>query len=101
MQSFQLFAYLLPRKNKTFTAILASARDGKILYGAQFIANRASGFPSYYRATRNEHTREVKEALKQFEEKKTCRRDAMSPPGYVLPLGLLNQSDVSIRTGAF
>ena len=99
--SLSPFAYLLARENKTVTAILASARDGKILYGAQFIANRESGFTSYYDATRNENTREVKEALKQFEEKKPCWSDAMSPSGYVVPLGLLNQAEVSLRSGAF
>ncbi len=95
------YAYLLTRENDSATVLLASVRDGQMLYGAQFIANREAGFISYFDATRNENTAEAMEALKQFDEKKPCWSDPTSPSGYVLPLGLLNQAGVNTRSGAF
>ena len=99
--SLSPFAYLLARKNDSVTAILASTSKGQLFYGAQFIANRDSGFVSYYDAARNENTAEAVEALKQFQDKKPCWSDVTSPSGYVVPLGLLNQADVQTRSGAF
>ena len=40
-------------------------------------------------------------ALKQFQDKKPCWSDDASPSGYVVPLGLLNQAQVQIRSAAF
>ena len=99
--SLSPFAYLLARNNDSVTAILASTRDGQLFYGAQFIANRDGGFVSYYDTARNENTAEAAEALKQFQDKKPCWSDVTSPSGYVVPLGLLNQSQVQTRSGAF
>ena len=99
--SLSPFAYLLARKNDSVIAILASARDGQLFYGAQYIANRDSGFVSYYDAARNENTAEAVDTLKQFKDKKPCWSDATSPSGYVVPFGLLNQVQVQTRSGAF
>jgi phosphonate transport system substrate-binding protein len=95
------FAYLLARKNDSATAILASVHEGETTYGAQFIANRDSGFDSYFNAERNENTAEAADALKQFQDKKPCWSDNTSPSGYVVPFGVLNQSQVKARSGAF
>jgi len=95
------FAYLLARENDSVTVVLASARDGKIFYGAQFIASRESNFLSYYDSVRNENTAEAAEALEQFHDKKPCWSDSISPSGYVVPLGLLNQARVQTRSAAF
>jgi phosphate/phosphite/phosphonate ABC transporter binding protein len=95
------FGYLLARKNDSVTAILASTSNGQLFYGAQFIANRDSGFVSYYDAARNENTAEAAEALSQFKDKKACWSDMTSPSGYVVPLGVLNQAQVQISSGAF
>jgi phosphonate transport system substrate-binding protein len=95
------FAYLLARKNETATAILASARNGQTMYGAQIIANRDGGFVSYFNAGQNENTADANTALKQFQDKKPCWSDSASPSGYVVPLGLLNQAQVQPRSGAF
>src|SRR5690242_8348504 len=46
--SLSPFGYLLARENGSVTAVLASVRDKKMLYGAQFIANREGGFISYF-----------------------------------------------------
>jgi phosphonate transport system substrate-binding protein len=39
--------------------------------------------------------------LKQFEDKKPCWSDTASPSGYVVPLGLLTQAKVQLRSAAF
>jgi phosphonate transport system substrate-binding protein len=99
--SLSPFGYVLARENNSVEAVLASVRDGEIFYGAQFIANRESKFNSYFDAVRNENTAEAAEALKQFKDKKPCWSDNASPSAYVVPLGLLNQSQVQTRSGAF
>ncbi|MDD2920845.1 MAG: PhnD/SsuA/transferrin family substrate-binding protein [Anaerolineales bacterium] len=95
------FGYLLARQNDSVTAIMASTRNGELLYGAQFIANRESGFVSFYDSARNENAAEAPTALQQFQDKKPCWSDALSPSGYVAPLGFLNQSGVKTQSGAF
>ena len=95
------FGYLAARENDSVTAILASARNGKILYGAQFIINRDSEFIPFYDPARNENTDEETAALRQFQDKKPCWSDAFSPSSYVVPLGALAQSGVQIKEGAF
>jgi len=99
--SLSPFAYLLARENDSVTPIMARLRDGQAFYGAQFIANRESGFVSYYNAARDENTADAVEALKQLQDKKPCWSDNTSPSAYVLPLGLLNQAQVQTRSGAF
>ena len=100
--SLSPFAYLLARENDSVTAIMASVRDDQTFYGAQFIANRESGFISYYDSARNENTTaQAAEALKQLQDKKPCWSDSTSPSAYVVPLGLLNQAQVQTRSGAF
>jgi phosphonate transport system substrate-binding protein len=99
--SLSPFGYVLARENNSVEAVLASVRDGEIFYGAQFIANRESKFNSYFDAARNENTAEAAEALMQFKDKKPCWSDNASPSAYVVPLGLLNQSQVQTRSGAF
>jgi phosphonate transport system substrate-binding protein len=99
--SLSPFGYVLARENNSVEAVLASVRDGEIFYGAQFIANRESKFNSYFDAARNENTAEAAEALNQFKDKKPCWSDNASPSAYVVPLGLLNQSQVQTRSGAF
>jgi phosphonate transport system substrate-binding protein len=99
--SLSPFGYLLARENDSVTVILASLRDDQTFYGAQLIANRESNFVSYYDAERDENTAEAAAALKQFQDKKPCWSDTTSPSGYVVPLGLLTQAQVKIRSAAF
>ena len=99
--SLSPFAYLIARENDSVTAIMASIRSDQMFYGAQFIANRASNFTSYYDDKTKENTAEAATALKQFEDKKPCWSDSTSPSGYVVPFGVLNQAQVTTRSGAF
>jgi len=95
------FGYLLARQNESVTVIISSLRDGQAFYGTQFIANREGGFTSYYDAERDENTVEAGVALNQFQDKKPCWSDATSPSAYVIPLGLLTQSQVRVSSAAF
>jgi ABC-type phosphate/phosphonate transport system substrate-binding protein len=95
------FGYLLAREDNSVTVILSSLRNGQSLYGAQFIANRESEFTSYYDIERDENTVEAILALKQFQEKKPCWSDTISPSAYVIPLGVLTQSQVQVKDPAF
>lgn len=99
--SLSPFGYLLARQNDSVTVALASVRDGQTLYGMQFIVNRDGEFKSFYDETRNQNTEDINVALAQFADKKPCWSDLNSPSGYVLPLGLLNQAQVQVRSGAF
>jgi phosphonate transport system substrate-binding protein len=95
------YGYVLARDNESVTAIFAKVHDGKAFYGAQIIANRSKDFTSYFDEAKNENTTDAVTAFKQFEEKKACWSDEVSPSGYVVPLGLLNQALVQIRGAAF
>lgn len=99
--SLSPFGYLLARQNDSVTVALTSVRDEQTLYGMQFIVNRDGEFKSFYDEARNQNTEDINVALAQFEDKKPCWSDPTSPSGYVLPLGLLNQAQVQIRSGAF
>ena len=99
--SLSPYAYLLAREKNLVTAMLTSVRDGQMVYGAQFIANRESKFISYYDAERKENTAEAAAALKQFQDKKPCWSDTASASAYVVPLGVLNQAQVKISNAAF
>ncbi|MBV6391572.1 MAG: hypothetical protein KPEEDBHJ_00780 [Anaerolineales bacterium] len=99
--SLSPYAFALAHENDSATALLARVRDGKMFYGAQILINRDGEFTAYYDETRGENTADAATALKQFADKKPCWSDEVSPSGYVVPLGLLNQAQVTTRTGAF
>jgi len=93
-------AYIEANSNGT-RAELASVRNGKPFYGAQFIARASDKYVSYFDPIRGENTAEAPEALAQFKNKKPCWSDAASSSGYVIPLGVLNQAKVPTIPGAF
>ncbi len=99
--SLSPYGYVLARENNSVTVIFAKVRDEKTFYGAQVIANRDHGFTSYFDEARGENITDPATAFKQFNDKKACWSDEVSPSGYVVPLGLLNQAGVKIRGGAF
>ncbi len=99
--SLSPYGYVLARETNSVTAIFAKMREGKIFYGAQIIANREQDFTSYFDEARGENITDPATAFKQFNDKKACWSDEVSPSGYVVPLGLLNQAEVKIRGAAF
>jgi phosphonate transport system substrate-binding protein len=99
--SLSPYGYVFVRENNTAVALLARVRDGQAFYGAQIIVNRKNDFVSYYDEVRDENTADMVAALKQFDQRRACWSDEVSPSGYVAPLGLLNQAQVQVRSGAF
>jgi phosphonate transport system substrate-binding protein len=95
------YAFVLAYRDNSVTALLARVRNGDLFYGAQIIINRENGFTAYFDEARGENTIDAATAMKQFQDKKPCWSDEVSPSGYVVPLGLLNQAQVTTRAGAF
>lgn len=93
--------YALARENDSVHTLFARLHNGKIFYGAQFLANRGQGFTSHYDEIRGENTAEASAALQQFQDKKACWTDECSPSGHVVPLGALRQAQVEVRSAAF
>ena len=95
------YAFVLAHENGSVTALLARVRNGEMFYGAQILINRENIFTAYYDEERAENITDAVTALKQFSDKKPCWSDETSPSGYVVPLGVLNQAQVTTRAGAF
>jgi phosphonate transport system substrate-binding protein len=98
---FDPLSYALAYQKDLVRAQFAVVNDGKIKYGAQFLAPRKSGFTSFFDTDTGLNTVDPSLALAQFQEKKPCWSDETSPSGYLIPLGLLNQAQVQTRPAAF
>ena len=95
-------SYALAYQKELVRAQFAIVNDnGKIKYGAQFLAPRKSGYTSYFDSDVKENTVDSSVALAQFIDKKPCWSEETSPSGYVIPLGLLKQAQVRTRPAAF
>jgi len=94
--SYEL-AYQQGLVNASYTVL----QNGEAAYGAQFIAARKDGFKSYFDELSKTNFGEASEALAQFADKKPCWSDDISPSGYIIPLGFLNQNQVATRPAAF
>ncbi|HEX5809165.1 MAG TPA: PhnD/SsuA/transferrin family substrate-binding protein [Anaerolineales bacterium] len=96
------YAYELAYRQDLVRAAYAVLKDGEGKYGAQFLATRRGGFTSYFdEGTQENLTEDRAVALAQFEGKKPCWSDESSPSGYVVPLGYLNESQISTKPAAF
>jgi phosphonate transport system substrate-binding protein len=94
-------SYALAYQKDLVRAQYAIVNDGRVKYGAQFLAARRDGFTSYFDAESGENTADASTALAQFADKKPCWSEEASPSGHLIPLGLLNQAQVQTRTAAF
>ena len=94
-------SYALAYQKDLVRAQYAIVKDGKVKYGAQFLAARKGGFTSYFKTETGENTADASVALTQFSDKKPCWSEQKSPSGYVIPLGVLNQTQVQTRPAAF
>jgi phosphonate transport system substrate-binding protein len=95
------FSYELAYQKGLVQAAFAVVKDGKITYGAQFIAARKGGFKSYFDPLSQINTADAAQALAQFAGKKPCWTDETSPSGYVIPLGYLNKNQIQTQPAAF
>jgi len=94
-------SYELAYQEGFASAAYTILQDGEAAYGAQFIAARKDGYKSYFDELSKTNLGEASEALAQFEDKKPCWSDEISPSGYIIPLGFLNQNQVATRPAAF
>jgi ABC-type phosphate/phosphonate transport system substrate-binding protein len=95
------FGYAAASDQNLVSPLLARMRDGKAFYGAQIIINRDMPFTPYFDEDRNENSTSARIGLAQFNDHKACWSDNTSPSGYVIPLGVLKQAGVQIRSEAF
>ncbi len=95
------FGYLLATQDGRVEAAFARQRGGQSFYGAQFIVQSEAGFTTYFDEVKNENTAEALQALSQFNGKKPCWSDELSPSGYVVPLGYLAEEGVQTLEPAF
>lgn len=94
-------AYIYAHKMGFANVIFVTNHYGVDLYGIQFLANRNSGFVSYYDDSLGRNTADVKNALSQFQNKHPCWTSKTSLSGYAVPLGILNQNQLSVSTPAY
>lgn len=95
------FGYLMANNAGDADAAFIRQQDGAIFYGAQFIVQSDAGFTSYFDSIKNENTDAASVALAQFNNKKPCWTDKLSPSGYVVPLGFLSEAGVKTSDPAF
>jgi len=94
-------AYVYAHKKGFADVIFVTNHYGVDLYGIQFLANQNSGFVSYYDDSLGRNTADVKNALAQFQNKHPCWTSKTSLSGYAVPLGILNQNQLSVSTPAY
>jgi len=96
------YAYELAFQKDLVRASYAVLKDGEGKYGAQFLARRRADFTAYFDEGIEENTtEEAGVALAQFADKKPCWSDEISPSGYVIPLGYLNENQILTKPPAF
>jgi ABC-type phosphate/phosphonate transport system substrate-binding protein len=99
--SLSPFGYLRASEDRRAEAAFGREQEGAVFYGAQFIAPPAAGFTAYFDPTQAKNLVEAAVALAQFRNRKPCWTDALSPSGYVVPLGYLAEAGVPVREPAF
>ncbi len=94
-------AYVYAHKKGFANVVFVTNHYGVDLYGIQFLANQKAGFVSYYDDSLGLNTADVKNALSQFQDKHPCWISKTSLSGYAVPLGILNQNQISVSTPAY
>ena len=95
------YAYEMAYQQGSVNAAYGIMKDGKSLYGSQFLATTKGGFQSYYDDVSEKNTVDASVALAQFSDKKPCWSDESSASGYVIPLGYLNANQIVTKPAAF
>ena len=95
------YAYLLASNQSFAQAAFARQEGATSFYGAQFIVQSGAGFTAFYDPDTKENSVDSAVALLQFQNKKPCWTDELSPSGYVVPLGYLGEAGVTIQKPAF
>lgn len=90
----QPIPYLYASESGTATVTMLSSHYGIYYYGSQFLADAAQDFTSYFDAKIGRTSDAPASVLGQFSQKTPCLVDTTSLSGYILPVGLLNESNV-------
>jgi ABC-type phosphate/phosphonate transport system substrate-binding protein len=99
--SLSPFGYLLASQEGQAEAAFGREQAGSLFYGAQFLARLDAKFFTYFDPIQGKNLAEADVALGQFGGKKPCWTDALSPSGFVVPMGLLAEAGVATREPAF
>jgi phosphonate transport system substrate-binding protein len=86
--------YLYASDRRIATVALLTNHFGVYQYGAQFLANVESNFTPYFDPISGLSSADAATALRQFDGLRPCWVEPLSPSGYVLPAGLLEQNQI-------
>ena len=84
--------YLYLKDNNAADVMLVTNHLGVYAYGVRFLANTNRGFTSYYDADLDGSYGDNFSALQQFAGTRPCFLNPRSLPGYLVPLGLLEDA---------
>lgn len=93
--------YLVAKQNQAAEAVALVNTYGVYFYGVQFFADKDDGYEIYYDPAAGLSTAFAGIALEQFTDAIPCWVSDTSLPGYLVPLGLLNDQDVTVAPGVF
>jgi phosphonate transport system substrate-binding protein len=93
--------YLAAKQNHAAEAAALVNSFGVYFYGVQFFADINDGFEVYYNQADGLSTAAASIALEQFADAIPCWVSDTSLPGYLVPLGLLNDQEVPVTPGVF
>jgi len=97
----QPLTYLAASERDLIFPLLISNHFGLYSYGTQFLANRDSGFNTYFDEKTNKSTTTADFALRQFEGKRPCWTEPSSISGTIVPHGTLAKNGVSFLPPAY
>jgi phosphonate transport system substrate-binding protein len=83
------------------TISLLANHFGVYSYGTRFLVNQASGFTLGYDPITGTNRSTAEQTLAQLKNKRPCWVGLDSLSGYYVPLGLLNESQIPVLSGAF
>ncbi len=97
----QPLTYLAASERDLIVPLLISNHFGLYNYGTQFLANKDSGFNTYFDVNTNKSTANADFALRQFEGKRPCWTEPSSISGTIVPHGILAKNGVSFLPPAY
>ncbi len=97
----QPLTYLAASERDLVEPLLMSNHFGLFKYGTQFLANRDSGFTTYFDSNSNVSTTTADFALRQFEGKQPCWTEPSSLSGTIIPYGILAKNGISFSAPAY
>ncbi len=94
------FTYLKARRENYADVNLLSNHFGVYQYGIQYLAHIQSRFTPYFDPIKNQNTADGATALPQLAGKRPCLVEPLSASGYIVPLGLLKEQNLTLAEPA-